>query len=250
MKDQQAWEALKECAEYLSETHYVAGMPIQRNYIGAGSILHKKMIAALQRTEQENRKQVFGLAEGDNVTTIPPAQPTDAALEKEARELAKSRPCIAGHEETYIGGIELGLSAAARKHSSTQGEQKNYSAIHDAQNKAREFEDAFHTANAEIEDLKQKLASLEAAEQKWIPIEDGLPKVDDVVLVETNYLESGKEVVEVFTGFMDEYGDLFSFPSEENYGWQFNDVVRRWCKIPTRPALPSPPLSKDSKTDV
>lgn len=163
----------------------------------------------------------------------------DAALEKEAEELlieaqeyVKSTRDKVNNILPFFGEtLRIADYIAGRKHSSTLCPEC--------------------LLPAEAHPLKRicsKFSSTQA-EQKWIPIEDGLPKVDDVVLVETNYLESGKEVVEVFTGFMDEYGDLFSFPSEENYGWQFNDVVRRWCKIPTRPALPSPPLSKDSKTE-
>jgi regulator of replication initiation timing len=40
-------EALKEADDYLSQTKYENGKPIQLNLIGAGSILHKKIKAAL-----------------------------------------------------------------------------------------------------------------------------------------------------------------------------------------------------------
>lgn len=78
--------------------------------------------------------------------------------------------------------------------------------------------------------------------EEWISVESGLPDINESVLVEAFYLKCGKPVSEIFVGYMDEYGDLYSMPTDEIFGWQFNDVVVRWRKLPT------PPKEAEQKT--
>lgn len=54
LKEEREWagkllDILEESEKYLSETLYEKGKPVQLNYIGAGSILHKKMTEVINK---------------------------------------------------------------------------------------------------------------------------------------------------------------------------------------------------------
>lgn len=70
---------------------------------------------------------------------------------------------------------------------------------------------------------------------KWIPVTERLPEIGHVVLVQTLYMDKGKPTTDCFSGYMDEYGDLIVHPTDENYGWEFNDCVTHWMPLPDSP---------------
>jgi hypothetical protein len=69
------------------------------------------------------------------------------------------------------------------------------------------------------------------AADEWTRVEDELPEVDTPVEVITEYISSGKPMSDRFIAYMDEYGDTIICPTDESYGWQFNDVVVMWRKL-------------------
>jgi hypothetical protein len=86
--------------------------------------------------------------------------------------------------------------------------------------------------------LEQQL-SKEPQQTGWVSVEERLPEISEVVLVETHHFDNSNGnrvlIIETFVGYMDEYGDLYSKPTDDNYGWQFNDVVKRWQPLPAPP---------------
>lgn len=82
-------------------------------------------------------------------------------------------------------------------------------------------------------------------QQGWVRVEDGLPENGKSVEVITEYLDRGKEASDHFIGYMDEDGDLIACPTEEEYGWQFNDCVKKWRY--TTPPGSTPVESKEGK---
>jgi hypothetical protein len=72
----------------------------------------------------------------------------------------------------------------------------------------------------------------------WISGEERLPDVGTPVYVKAEYLERGKEMVDYFTAYMDEFGDTIICPTGDSYGWQFNDCVTHWMPLPAPPASP------------
>jgi hypothetical protein len=81
--------------------------------------------------------------------------------------------------------------------------------------------------------------SQEPQQTGWVSVEERLPEISEVVLVETHHFDNSNGnrvlIIETFVGYMDEYGDLYSKPTDDNYGWQFNDVVKRWQPLPAPP---------------
>lgn len=78
--------------------------------------------------------------------------------------------------------------------------------------------------------------ALSQMEPEWVAVTERLPEVGVPVIVETEYRNCGIPVEDCFMGYMDEYGDLIVHPTDEDYGWQFNDCVTRWKpQPPTKP---------------
>jgi len=92
--------------------------------------------------------------------------------------------------------------------------------------------------SSEVERLRGELSEAQQADD-WVRVEDGLPEIDTPVEVITEYENwaSGKKVNQSdrFIGYMDEYGDLIICPTDDSYGWQFNDCVTKWRPLPSPP---------------
>ena len=92
--------------------------------------------------------------------------------------------------------------------------------------------------SSEVERLRGELSEAQQADD-WVRVEDGLPEIDTPVEVITKYENwaSGKKVNQSdrFIGYMDEYGDLIICPTDDSYGWQFNDCVTKWRPLPSPP---------------
>jgi hypothetical protein len=73
---------------------------------------------------------------------------------------------------------------------------------------------------------------------RWVSVETELPEIDEAVELVTEYLMSGKLCSHRFIGYMNEYGELYSLPEGDSYGWQFNDCVTMWRYLSE---LPQPP---------
>lgn len=127
---------------------------------------HNERMNYIPETEEEYREAV-GEQQRELSQFVPPNKEqfcskygistpvTDEQLQKEAEELATKYHLR--HSIRWDESVKDFLTFA-RKHSVTP--VLSYKMIHDAENKAREWEDAFHTVCAENEDLKQKLSNV------------------------------------------------------------------------------------------
>lgn len=73
---------------------------------------------------------------------------------------------------------------------------------------------------------------------QWISV-DTKPEVGTPVFVRTEYVNksSGRNVTmnDYFVAYMDEHGDTIICPTDESYGWNFNDCVTHWQPLPSPP---------------
>jgi len=102
----------------------------------------------------------------------------------------------------------------------------------------------FYPCKPDIFEKTYELASTPqpVKEDGWIAVEDGLPEIEESVIVVTAFIDRGKPMTDTLTGYMDEYGELYYLgQQDESYGWQFNDCVTHWMP------LPQPPISKQVK---
>ena len=98
------------------------------------------------------------------------------------------------------------------------------------------YEDSPYPFNQQCEDFaKGAKWVIEQMQPEWVSVEDRLPEIDKSVIVKTAFFRDRKYETETFIGFMDEYGELYSLPEGESYGWQFNDCVTHWMPLPEPP---------------